>query len=77
MNIDHNVKKFETSNKSMLPTKDYSDLKFLSKRNIMSEGKMYNSYMSVSLRKNTSSVLDDKLFWEDLPFFRIFREKSS
>jgi hypothetical protein len=38
---------------------------------------MYNSYISASLKKNISHVVDDKVFWEDLPFMRIFEEKKA
>jgi len=74
--IDYQVKVFGKKSKKDLKAKNYSDLKFLSKRNIIANGKAYNSYLSLSLDKNISTVKDQKEFWEDLPFCRVFRESS-
>lgn len=52
------------------------DLKFLSKRNILHEGKMYNSYLSISQGSNVSTVHKTTAFNEDLRFCRIYKEKS-
>lgn len=75
--IDYEIKHFQRQGKESLSTNNYDNLKFLSKRNILFEGQMYNSYISASLKKNISHVTDDKVFWEDLPFMRIFEEKKA
>ena len=75
--IDHEVKLFENASKNDLKVSDYKNLKFLTKRNVLYNGQMFNSYISASLGKNISNIVDDKIFWEDLPFLRIFEEKSS
>jgi hypothetical protein len=72
--IDHEVRLFGTKSKKDLKTKVYSDLRFLSKRNIIAKGQIFNSYLSLSLEQNISQVKNKKEFWEDLPFCRIFRE---
>ena len=72
--IDYEVKLFGKMSKKDLKTKVYSNLKFLSKRNIISGGQVFNSYLSLSLGKNTSKVKNQKEFWEDLPFCRVFKE---
>ena len=74
--IDHDIKLYGKKTKKDLKTKTFSDLKFLSKRNIIANGKIFNSYLSLSLNNNTSQVKDKKDFWEDLPFCRVFRESS-
>ena len=72
--IDHQVKLFGHKTKKDLKTNTYSDLKFLSKRNIIANGQVFNSYLSLALGKNVSQVKNQKEFWEDLPFCRVFRE---
>mgnify|MGYP003632851636 CR=1 FL=1 len=74
--IDYQVKIFGKKSKKDLNVKAYSDLKFISKKNIISNGQAYNSYLSLSVGENTSQVKNQKEFWEDLPFCRVFREKS-
>jgi len=71
--IDYQVRNFGTKTKKDLDVKSLKNLKFLSKRNIISEGQVYNSYLSLSRKKNTSSVIDSPEFWEDLPFCRIYK----
>ena len=75
--IDYDIKLFENSSRENLKVDDYQNLKFLTKRNVLHNGQMFNSYISSHLDKNISNVIDDKRFWDDLPFFRIFEEKSS
>ena len=74
--IDYDIKLYGKKTKKDLKTKTFSDLKFLSKRNIIANGTVFNSYLSLSLGTNTSTVQDQKDFWEDLPFCRVFRESS-
>ena len=52
------------------------NLNFLSKRNVLHEGKMYNSYLSIAEGKNVSKVKKSNSFNEDLIFCRIYKEKS-
>jgi hypothetical protein len=74
--IDYPIKLFTTLTKKDLNQPVLSDLKFLSKKNIISKGNVFNSYLSLSLNKNVSSITNSKEVWEDLPYFRIFREKA-
>jgi len=50
------------------------DLRFLSKRNILHEGKLYNSYLSIHEGRNVSNVKHNLVFTEDLDFCRIYKE---
>jgi hypothetical protein len=61
--------KSDTGIKSITP-----NTKFLSRKTVLSEGQVYNSNLSASLRQNNVSVLDNKDFWEDLDFMRIYEE---
>ena len=74
--IDHQIKIYGKKSKKDLKTRTYSNLKFLSKRNVISHGQVFNSYLSLSLNENTSTVKNQKEFWEDLPFCRVFKENS-
>jgi len=74
--IDYKVKGYGSKSAKDLNVNVYSDLKFLSKRNIISNGQIYNSYLSLSEGQNTQSVKKKKDFWEDLPFCRVYRENS-
>ena len=74
--IDYDIKLYGKKTKKDLKTKTFSDLKFLSKRNVIANGTVFNSYLSLSLGANTFTVKDQKEFWEDLPFCRVFRESS-
>jgi hypothetical protein len=72
--IDYPVILYEKKTKKDLKTKVFSDLTFLSKRNVIHNGQAYNSYLSAYMGKNVSTVKDEKDFWEDLPYCRIFRK---
>jgi len=74
--IDYPVSRFGHLDKKSLNEGDYSNLKFLSKRNIMKNGSVYNSYTSLQSEMNTSTVRDCKEFLEDLPFCRVYKEIS-
>lgn len=74
--IDYKIKSYGSKSSKDLKTNTYSDLNFLSKRNVISGGNVYNSYLSLSNGKNTLSAKKCKEFWEDLPFCRIFRKNS-
>jgi hypothetical protein len=71
--IDYQIRLFGTKTKKDLNCKSLKNLTFLSKRNIIYEGQIFNSYLSVSKKQNTSSVVDSSDFWEDLPFCRVFK----
>lgn len=71
--IDYQIRLFGTKSKKDLNCKSLKNLTFLSKRNIISDGQIFNSYLSASKKKNTSSVVDSVEFWEDLPFCRVFK----
>lgn len=74
--IDYVVTQYGKLSKKDLKSKTYSDLRFLSKRNIIKNGQAFNSYLSVSENQNTSRVKNQKEFWEDLPFCRVYRKRS-
>ena len=71
--IDYQIRLFGAKSKKDLNAKSLKNLSFLSKRNIIYNGKIFNSYLSLSKEKNTSSVMDTPEFWEDLPFCRVFK----
>lgn len=74
--IDYNIYEYGKKSKKDLNVKAFSDLTFLSKKNIIQQAKVFNSYLSCKEMSNTSTVKDDPSFWEDLPYFRIFRKKA-
>tara|TARA_Y100000361_G_scaffold69343_1_gene61196 strand:- start:1500 stop:2642 length:1143 start_codon:yes stop_codon:yes gene_type:complete len=74
--IDYPVILYERKTKKELKTKTFSDLTFLSKRNVIKDGQAFNSYLSASKGKNVSSVSNKKEFWEDLPYCRVFKKSS-
>jgi hypothetical protein len=71
--IDYQVRLFGSKTKKDLNVKSFKNLSFLSKRNIIYNGQIFNSYLSLAKEKNTSSVSDVPEFWEDLPFCRVFK----
>lgn len=71
--IDYQIRLFGSKSKKDLNTKSLKNLNFLSKRNIIYNGQVFNSYLSLNKGKNTSSVMDTPDFWEDLPFCRVFK----
>lgn len=74
--IDYQIHLLDKKTKKDLNVNVYSDLIFLSKRNIIFEGSMYNSYLSLSKKQNTSTVENSKEFWDDLSFCRVFKKTS-
>lgn len=74
--IDYEIRLFGHKSKKDLNFNKSKNLKFLSKRNIISDGQVYNSYLSESLKRNVSSVEPSKEFLEDMPFCRIFSESA-
>lgn len=74
--IDYQIKIYGKKSKKDLNTKTYSNLGFLSKRNIFYNGEVFNSYLSLSLKKNVSTVKKSKEFWEDLAFCRVFKKSA-
>lgn len=74
--IDFDISLYEKHSKKDLNSKTYSDLRFLSKKTIIHEGKIYNSYLSLSSGENSDVVKNQKEFWEDLSYCRIYRKKS-
>ena len=75
--IDYDINLLEKPRKSHAGIKKVSeDMKFLSRKNIVSNGQIFNSYLSEEDQKNTSSVKDSDLLWEDVDYIRIFKDKS-
>jgi hypothetical protein len=74
--IEFPVNLIEKFTRKDVKSKTLSNLTFLSKRNIIHEGKAYNSYLSIAEKSNISKVLNKKEFWEDLPYCRIFEKNS-
>ena len=74
--LDYQVREFGSLNKKSLNDGNYNDLKFLSKRNIIFEGKAYNSYSSILSGVNGQEVKYSKEFLEDLPFCRVYKKNT-
>lgn len=74
--IDQSIYFFQNTTKKDFVPKFSKNLKFLSKKNILSKGQIYNSYKSLLDSNNSSLIKDDPSFWEDLEYFRIYKEKS-
>jgi hypothetical protein len=72
--IDHPVVLDQKLSKKDLKVKNLDNLIFLSKKNIISEGKAYNSFLSLSEGRNVSKVLNKKAFWEDLKYCRVYKK---
>lgn len=72
--IDHPVVLDQKLSKKDLKVKKLDNLIFLSKKNIISEGKAYNSFLSLSEGRNVSKVLNKKVFWEDLKYCRVYKK---
>jgi len=75
--LDQDIVLFKPRNKSEAGIEKITkDLNFLSKKNVIHESQVYNSFLSYSKKQNTSKVLNEKTFWEDLDSLRIFKEKT-
>ena len=75
--IDFDILLLTKPNKSIAGIKKItSDMKFLSRKNIVSDGQIYNSFLSESKKQNTDIIEDSELLWEDVNLIRIFKEKS-
>jgi hypothetical protein len=72
--LDYKIKEFGSLDKNSLNNGDYENLKFLSKRNVVFEGKAYNSYSSILSGFNNQEVKYSNEFLEDLPFCRVYKE---
>jgi len=72
--LDYQIKLFGSLEKNNLNGGDYENLKFLSKRNVVFEGKAYNSYSSILSGVNGQEVKYSKELLEDLPFCRVYKE---
>lgn len=71
--IDYSIHEFSYHTKKSLNIKSLKGLKFLSKKNIIADGKIYNSYLSLEKNQNIVDVENKKSFFEDLSFFRVFK----
>lgn len=75
--IDFDVLLLTKPSKSIAGIKKVTeDMKFLSRKNILSQGQIYNTYLSEAQKQNTSKVEDSELLWEDINLIRIFKEKA-
>jgi len=75
--LDRDIKLFKPRGKSDAGIKKITkDLNFLSKKNVIHDNQVYNSFLSYSKKQNTSKVTNDKSLWEDLDSLRIFKEKT-
>jgi len=73
--LDYDITEVKEQSKSDTGIKSITpNTKFLSRKTVLSEGQVYNSNLSASLKQNNVSVLDSKDFWEDLDFIRIYEE---
>ena len=75
--FDFTVMSIKEYSKSSLSIDFINDsIKFLSKKNILSEKGVFNSYYSLDVNSNSSSVTDSQLFWDDLNHYRIYKINS-
>ena len=76
--LDFNVVEYNLKFPDLPKISKNSKVKFLSKRNIVSEGSVYNSYYSLNLGKNSHTInpIQIKDFSEDIHFCRVFEESS-
>ena len=75
--IDYDIGLIEDLTKKDCGIKNITkNMKFLSKKNVVSNGQIYNSYLSENKTENKSNVEDSPLFWEDLDHFRIYKDNT-
>jgi len=74
--MDYDIKLFGIKKLKDVPFKMKSNLKFLSKRNIILDEKGYNSYYSIKNKHNNTNIYKVSNFLEDLPFSRIYEDNS-
>lgn len=75
--LDQDIELFKEKDKSESGIKKTTkNLSFLSKKNVIHEKQVYNSFLSYSKGQNTSKVINESALWEDLSFLRIFKEKT-
>ena len=74
--IDDIVHEYYTFSQNDLKVDSLDNLYFLSKKNVIEHGQVYNSYLSAKAKANLGEVKDCPELWEDLSFFRIFRKSS-
>tara|TARA_B100002019_G_scaffold293175_1_gene319156 strand:- start:16387 stop:17535 length:1149 start_codon:yes stop_codon:yes gene_type:complete len=75
--IDYDIGLINKLNKSDCGIKKVTkDMQFLSRKNIVSNSQIYNSYLSESKSQNTTKVEDNPLLWEDSHHIRIFKNKA-
>jgi len=76
--IDLNVIEYNLNFPDLPEIPNDSTIKFLSKRNIISDGSVYNSYYSLALGRNSHTIDQSKIkdFKEDIHFCRVFKETS-
>ena len=76
--LDFNVVEYNLEFPDLPEIPNDSKIKFLSKRNVISNGSVYNSYYSLGLGKNSHAIdfADLKDFKEDIHFCRVFKESS-
>lgn len=75
--IDYDIGLVDNMTKSDAGIKSVTkNMKFLSRKNIISGGHIYNSYLAEEKKSNVSEVEDSKLLWEDVSFLRIFKDNT-
>lgn len=74
--IDDIVHEYFTFSRKDLKVDSLDDLYFLSKKNVIEHGQVYNSYLSAKTKANLGEVKDCPELWEDLSFFRIFKKST-
>lgn len=66
---------------NLTPTKEdfkhkfNNKLKFLSKKNILKDGQLYNSYVSCEKKNNSAFISNSSNFWSEIDSYRIYEEK--
>lgn len=64
-----------TSTKEDFKHKFNNKLKFLSKKNILKDGQLYNSYVSCDKKNNSVFISNSSNFWSEIDSYRIYEEK--
>lgn len=74
--FDKHVNLYQSSTKKDFGHSFSEGLQFLSKKNILKGSSLYNSYLSVSENKNISTAQNEDVFWNELKYYRIYKENS-
>lgn len=74
--LEYNIHEYQNFSRKDIDSKDLKNLYFLSSRNVIIDGVIYNSYLSASKQKNVDKVKSCQEFWEDFSYLRIYSKTS-